>query len=591
MKNRLMIGIITGMTALSVWACGNGATQGAQAPAETEAEAEAPAETEAEAPAETEAEAPAETEAEAPAETGTETEAPAEIGTEAEAPDDAKAEADAENTSDVLPTFTLDGYSTMDSAEDGKTIATCSYELIKLTEEAAMQYTTLNKSLEGENDEITSRYKRFREEVRAASEAAYQDFGSGDEQFPEGVVEGRFEAVRCDEEILSLLETCYAYYSGAAHGMTGYAGYNYNLSGVPIELTDVFKDPKALVPVVAENLISVSDGSKITEVEDLLESAFTEGYNDLVWVIDRDGVRFVFPPSDIAAYAAGTLEAKISFDKYPDLFTGNYGPAEGSFVKKLSDYAQTSVDLDGDGTEETILVTGISEEGENHYQQTALRIEINGQTFDTQEYFFGQTSYLVHTKDGRNYIYAVISTDNDYPILIVFEIKDKTPAEVGRMEGTSFAYEYYPSLNEDGLLDDENTFSKMYPMLDPENFMLGTRMNLMSTYSAQKPYKVGSDGMPEALTDYYSIHVSFNLTTLQALTAEKVDAETGELTGEQGEIPAGTECTLWRTNGVDTVDIKLEDGSAYRFHIDMEGPITVNGVKLEEAFEGYQFAG
>ena len=575
MKNRLMIGIVTGMTALSVWACGNGATQGTQASSETEAEAETPAETEAEAPAEAEAEAPAETEAEAPAETGTEAETPAQ----------------AEAVSDVIPTFTLDSYYQMDNAEDGTVLSSGSYEIVKLTEEAAMNFTTLNKTIEGENDELTERFKSSYGEIRAAAGSAYQDYDSGDGQFPKGELESRIEAVRCDGEILSLLETFYTYYPGAAHGITGYSGYNYNTSGAPVELTDVFKDPKALAPAAAENLISVSDGSKITDVDDLLKEAFTENYDNLTWVIDRDGVRFVFPPSDIAAYAAGTLEAKISFDKYPDLFTGNYGPAEGSFVKKLSDYAQTSVDLDGDGTEETILVTGISEEGENHYQQTALRIEINGQTFDTQEYFFGQTSYLVHTKDGRNYIYAVISTDNDYPILIVFEIKDKTPAEVGRMEGTSFAYEYYPSLNEDGLLDDENTFSKMYPMLDPENFMLGTRMNLMSTYSAQKPYKVGSDGMPEALTDYYSINVSFNLTTLQALTAEKVDAETGELTGEQGEIPAGTECTLWRTNGVDTVDIKLEDGSAYRFHIDMEGPITVNGVKLEEAFEGYQFAG
>ena len=575
MKNRLMIGIVTGMTALSVWACGNGATQGTQASSETEAEAETPAETEAEAPAEAEAEAPAETEAEAPAETGTEAETPAQ----------------AEAVSDVIPTFTLDSYYQMDNAEDGTVLSSGSYEIVKLTEEAAMNFTTLNKTIEGENDELTERFKSSYGEIRAAAGSAYQDYDSGDGQFPKGELESRIEAVRCDGEILSLLETFYTYYPGAAHGITGYSGYNYNTSGAPVELTDVFKDPKALAPVAAENLISVSDGSKITDVDDLLKEAFTENYDNLTWVIDRDGVTFIFAPSDIAAYAAGTLEAKISFDKYPDLFTGNYGPAEGSFVKKLSDYAQTSVDLDGDGTEETILVTGISEEGENHYQQTALRIEINGQTFDTQEYFFGQTSYLVHTKDGRNYIYAVISTDNDYPILIVFEIKDKTPAEVGRMEGTSFAYEYYPSLNEDGLLDDENTFSKMYPMLDPENFMLGTRMNLMSTYSAQKPYKVGSDGMPEALTDYYSINVSFNLTTLQALTAEKVDAETGELTGEQGEIPAGTECTLWRTNGVDTVDIKLEDGSAYRFHIDMEGPITVNGVKLEEAFEGYQFAG
>ena len=66
------------------------------------------------------------------------------------------------------------------------------------------------------------------------------------------------------------------------------------------------------------------------KLDDLLKEAFTENYDNLTWVIDRDGVTFIFAPSDIAAYAAGTLEAKISFDKYPDLFTGNYGPAEGT---------------------------------------------------------------------------------------------------------------------------------------------------------------------------------------------------------------------------------------------------------------------
>ena len=71
-----------------------------------------------------------------------------------------------------------------------------------------------------------------------------------------------------------------------------------------------------------------------------------------------------------------------------------------------------------------------------------------------------------------------------------------------------------------------------------------------------------------------------------------VDTETGEATGEQGEIPAGTQCTFWRTNGVDTVDLMLEDGSAYRFKVDPQSsPITVNGINYDEAFEGMQFAG
>ena len=214
--------------------------------------------------------------------------------------------------------------------------------------------------------------------------------------------------------------------------MTGYTGYNYDLSGAPIELTDVFKDPKALVPVVVENLTSMADGSAI-EVEDgLLESALGENYDDLTWVVERDGVSFIFAASDIAPYAAGPLEARISFDKYPELFTGKYGPAEGSYVKKLSEYTQTPIDLDGDGTSEKILVTSVSED-EDAYRQSAIRIVIDGQSFDTEEEFYSQEPYFIHMADGRNYIYTVTGSDNDYPTLIVFEIKDKTPAKVGEM--------------------------------------------------------------------------------------------------------------------------------------------------------------
>ena len=563
MKNRLAAAIIAGMTVMSVWACG--AAQGAQAPSETESEA--PSETESEAPSETESEAPSETESEAPAET------------------------EAETPADYIPTFTLEAYSKMESAESGETIATCSYETVKLTEETAMLYTTLNKTLEGANDEITARYQKYYDEIKEAAAAAYQDHDDGEDQFPKGEISGSIQAVRADAKALSLLESCYTYYPGAAHGMTGYTGYNYDLSGAPIELTDVFKDPKALVPVVAENLTSMADGSAI-EVEDgLLESAFGENYDDLTWVVERDGVSFIFAASDIAPYAAGPLEARISFDKYPELFTGKYGPAEGSYVKKLSEYTQTLIDLDGDGTSEKVLVTSVSED-EDAYRQSAIRIVIDGQSFDTEEEFYSQEPYFIHMADGRNYIYTVTGSDNDYPTLIVFEIKDKTPAKVGEMGGTGFAAEYNAVLNEKGELDEDKTFSTIYPMIDPANFKLRTRMDLMSSYSGQRDYTMGSDGMPAALTEYYTIHVDFKLTTLQPLTAEKVDTETGEATGEQGEIPAGTQCTFWRTNGVDTVDLMLEDGSAYRFKVDPQSsPITVNGINYDEAFEGMQFAG
>jgi hypothetical protein len=103
------------------------------------------------------------------------------------------------------------------------------------------------------------------------------------------------------------------YYPGAAHGSIGYSGYNYELeNGAQITLAEVFTDPAALKPVVAKYLHAQADGSPIEDAEDALQYYFDEGNMDaLTWVIDQDGVTFLFAPSDIAPYAMGTLEAKI----------------------------------------------------------------------------------------------------------------------------------------------------------------------------------------------------------------------------------------------------------------------------------------
>ena len=97
--------------------------------------------------------------------------------------------------------------------------------------------------------------------------------------------------------------------------------------------------------------------------------------------------------------------------------------------------------------------------------------------------------------------------------------------------------------------------------------------------------------MPSPLTDYYEIGVDLTLTSKVPMTAEAVDPETGEATGEEKEIPAGTKLQFWRTNGADTVDLKSEDGEAFRFKIETEDGQTVNGIRLQEAFDGVMFAG
>lgn len=502
----------------------------------------------------------------------------------------------AEAESDIVrPVYKLQSHSRME-VKDLTLIASGSYDTVRLTEEAAMNHVYLNKAIETENDLIIEKYEKTFAEIKEAAENAIAEQREDTEEFPVGNMEGKIIPVRCDEEVLSFYEVTSLYYPGAAHGSVGYSGYNYKPeNGAQITLAEVFADPAALKSVVAKYLRAQADGSPIEDAEDALQYYFDEGNMDaLTWVIDQDGVTFLFVPSDIAPYAMGTLEAKIYFDREPSLFTGNYGPSKEGYVKPLSPYTEMTVDLDGDGTGEKLSVTGTYEEGNEIYAYSGIQVCVGDQVCTAEEYCFSMQPSFVHTEDGRNYLYVVTGTDNDYPELTVFAIKDNIPSLVGKMEGTGFASAFYPEYV-DGEYSLEQSFSERYPLIDPSKFALGTRMQLMSTYSGRRFYKVGEDGMPAPLTDLYEIDADITLTTLVPVKAEVVDVLTEEPTGEEKEISVGTKLNFWRTNGTDTVDFRTDDmetGEAFRVKVETgDDGQTVNGIKLQEAFDGTVFGG
>ena len=501
----------------------------------------------------------------------------------------------AEAESDVVrPVYKLQSHSRMEE-KDLTLIASGSYDTVRLTEETAMNYIYLNKAIETENDLIAEKYEKSFAEVKEAAENALAEQREDTEEFPVGNMEGKIIPVRCDEEVLSFYEVTSLYYPGAAHGSVGYSGYNYKPeNGAQITLADVFTDLAALKPVVAKYLRAQADGSPIEDAEDALQFYFDEGNMDaLTWVIDQDGVTFLFAPSDIAPYAMGTLEARIYFDREPSLFTGNYGPSKEGYVKPLSPYTEMTVDLDGDGSDEKLSVTGTYEEGNEIYAYSGIQVCVGDQVCTTELYCFSMQPSFVHIEDGRNYVYVVTGTDNDYPELSVFAIKDNVPSFVGKMDGTGFASAFYPTYV-DGEYSLEQSVNMRYPLIDPSKFALGTRMQLMSTYSGRRFYKVGEDGMPAPLTDLYEIDADITLTTLVPVKAEVVDILTEEPTGEEKEIPVGTKLNFWRTNGTDTVDFRTDDmktGEAFRVKVETGDGQTVNGIKLQEAFDGTVFGG
>ena len=494
----------------------------------------------------------------------------------------------------VRPIYKLQGHSRMEE-QDLTLIASGSYDTVTLTEEAVIDYPHLNKAIEAENDVIAEKYEKTFAEIKEAAENAIAEQREDTEEFPVGNMEGKIVPVRCDRSVLSFYEVTSLYYPGAAHGSVGYSGYNYKPeNGEQITLADVFTDPAALKPVVAKYLRAQADGSPVDGAEDMLQYYFDEGNMDaLTWVIDQDGVTFLFAPSDIAPYAMGTLEAKIYFDREPSLFTGNYGSSKEGYVKPMSPYTEMTVDLDGDGSDEKLSVTGTYEEGNEIYEYSGIQVSVGDQVCTAEQYCFSMQPSFVHTEDGRNYVYVVTGTDNDYPELTVFAIKDNVPSLVGKMDGTGFASAFHPEYV-DGEYSLEQSFSERYPLIDPSKFALGTRMQLMSTYSGHRFYKAGEDGMPAPLTDSYEIDADITLTTLVPVKAEVVDLSKEEATGEEKEIPAGTKLNFWRTNGTDTVDMRTDDmevGEAFRFKVETSDGQIVNGIKLDEAFDGTMFGG
>ena len=104
------------------------------------------------------------------------------------------------------------------------------------------------------------------------------------------------------------------------------------------------------------------------------------------------------------------------------------------------------------------------------------------------------------------------------------------------------------------------------------------------------PSHISEDGLVEPLQDYFDIPADFNLTSKIDVEGKSVD-ESGNV-GDKTTIPANSNCKLYRSDNETYVDLKLDDGSIVRIEIDdSDYPHTVNGIDIEEAFEGIMFAG
>lgn len=462
------------------------------------------------------------------------------------------------------------------------------YGVIALTGEDEKRYPELAQVLKKLSEEnkntILTDYENLKsqaeDDLKAAKEGGY-------EVYTPYSTECSFYVNRADNRVLSLGKSGYDYWGGA-HG-TGYStGCNYNArTGEELRIQDVVTDVDTFAGLIEAKVYEsgLTRDDLFLDEEETLKDYILKAAADhtLNWEITNEGVTVWFNPYEISYYAAGMPSGSVSFAGHPEVFSDYYAETARTYVYAIEGLDVSDIDFDGDGKADELSVWASMDE---YGTYEALKVSMKGVETSKDIWAYSYDPYILHTTDGKNYLYVICGSDNDYRMLEVFDLNGSSAVYVGEVNNCGLRAQ---------LLDASSYLYGEELLTDPENFYLESRMEVLSTYSASQKYHVGADGMPVADEDFYQVDAS-TYEWREALTAKKdvpcvQVAEDGSVTADNAVIPAGTKLTLYRTDGSSLVDLKAGD-TLYRIEVDhSEWPYTINGVEEEEYFDGIMYAG
>ncbi len=409
---------------------------------------------------------------------------------------------------------------------------------------------------------------------------------------------------RADEQIVSLSVEEYDYLGGA-HPNSMVTSYNLNpQTGKTYTLKDLAQDYDGIFEYVKKKLKEDYSPDMFFEgYEDTVKSMFygnTETAKDtadslglsddemLSWTVDKNGVTIVFNNYDLAPYAAGRQVVEIPFNEEGALFKKEFIPgtsdassnaadatAFGS-VQPLYNDQEVSIDLNGDGEKETLTVSATTD---FETGQTSFFAETAG----ASAFLFSETEeltsdsgdigcWLIQTSDHRSYLYIETKEENDFRNIHVFDLSKKGITYCGVSEDS-----FYGSV-----------------MTNPDDFILFRRSDMLSTYSIFRHYRIGEDGMPQPLSDDFTVSGTYLEEEMVPTLTTKREVPVW-IDGKQEMLPEGTALKLKKTDDSTYVEAEKKDGQICQIRIDQAEedvyPRTIDGISVEDCFDGMQYAG
>ncbi|MGN0307552.1 MAG: DUF3298 domain-containing protein [Lachnospiraceae bacterium] len=451
-------------------------------------------------------------------------------------------------------------------------MASVNYPYIHLCDGDKEVYFQLEKSL----SELSKERKEGCLELYSQAIDASEDFfAQGIEYVYSFDVWEKTMVRRADSRVLSLLLEGY-YYVGGAHGAPYSLGVTFDSqTGEQLKLTDVVVDMEQLPILVEEQLELFWDSDYFYENLNLIDF-FQENLENIQWVLDYHGITFYFNPYDIAPYASGSQNVTISFREHPQLFREEYLETPGSYGIELPQDKPFHFDIDGDGNTDTLLISA-ARGGEDYYEPQTIWLNDTRYEEDTGVYLIEPS--LMHTKEGKNYLYIGEQYPDDLWIYTIYDISS------GTVEKVDTVYSGRHSV-----IQKEQEYYARQVLTNAESFFLDTYIQMLGTGYGYDTYHIGEKGLPVKEHDWYLIGNETEFTIQKDFSLTVVDEE-GNRIGET-RLKEGDKVIYYRTDAKTWADLILPDGGIGRvFPQQTEEYWTVDGINVEELFEGIIFGG
>ena len=416
-------------------------------------------------------------------------------------------------------------------------------------------YQALQEQMDKDNED---RLDAYLTDYADYTEAAKTDAENGSE-YANYYTSSKVRLHRADSKAFS-----YNYisssYMGGAHGYTGYSGIVRDpATGKQLALSDVCVDTEALYSILYEYLDDIYDEVGLfDDYEDTIEQYISGEY---IWnfYITRNGLVLQFNQYELASYASGPIFVSISYEGNESILDSYYWTdLPSDYVQEFNheyteygDFYNIYYDYDNDGTDELIELhpTG----GDYYYENLSIALDERGFDFE----FYGYTlEPMLVVNDGKTYIYAGSTSDNDYIMIDVYEITaDGEVKYVNYINGEPTVF------------------------VNPDDFQLDVRKDTLGTQNATGYYKMDTNGMPKLTEEYFYYYWrDYHLT-------QDINA-TDFYSGKAVTIPSGTTLYLVGSDDKTFVDMIDDDGNFYTIDYEVvDWQQKIDGKNVEDCFE------